>query len=431
MRGPRADPFGLAARAEPDFEPGAVGCRVGSSGDGILTRRSTGVPAFAQPQLAYGRADGWLGGGGAGGVDDGGGRHHHRTQQDNRGCCTHRPLVDQSGCRKQHSVCAADALWGGRAVESSSIVGGRRWGCSVTERHWLPAPAPGCVRQRPCARSSSSVWCAALHRALSTRCVRWPCMGVLGLGLHDQCRRELMSLCRVRPTPSTPTPPRPPSCPAAPRADPRPATASWRPSGAGEGVVYGSLPGSGGSSSRSTARASRCGPSSHGLRRLAVLEAVRGSYDQAKEAIDRRCGKVDREDRGDAGEAEAAGAAGVAGRGPAWTGEREVWSRLRIARETVAEVIAGPSTPSPPPSIRPRPARASDPTHGVGEPARPHRGPLPAAAPVPARVAPACMSKKDIFRCLKRFIAREVYKHLTSMNIPQPRLCPATCTASR
>ncbi|GAA2644534.1 ISKra4 family transposase [Streptomyces vastus] len=31
---------------------------------------------------------------------------------------------------------------------------------------------------------------------------------------------------------------------------------------------------------------------SHGLRRLAVMEAVRGSYDQAKEAIDRRCGKV-------------------------------------------------------------------------------------------------------------------------------------------
>jgi hypothetical protein len=31
---------------------------------------------------------------------------------------------------------------------------------------------------------------------------------------------------------------------------------------------------------------------SHGLRRLAVLEAVRGSYDQAKAAIDRRCGKV-------------------------------------------------------------------------------------------------------------------------------------------
>lgn len=27
------------------------------------------------------------------------------------------------------------------------------------------------------------------------------------------------------------------------------------------------------------------------------------------------------------------------------------------------------------------------------------------------------VSKKDIFRCLKRFIAREVYKHLTSMNI--------------
>ncbi|MFE4674515.1 transposase, partial [Streptomyces sp. NPDC056723] len=32
------------------------------------------------------------------------------------------------------------------------------------------------------------------------------------------------------------------------------------------------------------------------------------------------------------------------------------------------------------------------------------------------------MSKKDIFRCLKRFIAREVYKHLTSMNIPRPHL---------
>ncbi|MFB8133541.1 ISKra4 family transposase [Streptomyces mirabilis] len=31
---------------------------------------------------------------------------------------------------------------------------------------------------------------------------------------------------------------------------------------------------------------------SHGLRRLAALEAVRGSYDQAKEAINRRCGKV-------------------------------------------------------------------------------------------------------------------------------------------
>jgi hypothetical protein len=31
---------------------------------------------------------------------------------------------------------------------------------------------------------------------------------------------------------------------------------------------------------------------SYGLRRLAVLEAVRGSYDQAKEAIDRSCGKV-------------------------------------------------------------------------------------------------------------------------------------------
>ncbi|MET8646111.1 transposase, partial [Streptomyces sp. NPDC004675] len=32
------------------------------------------------------------------------------------------------------------------------------------------------------------------------------------------------------------------------------------------------------------------------------------------------------------------------------------------------------------------------------------------------------MSKKDIFRCLKRFIAREVYKHLTSTNIPQVQL---------
>ncbi|MGW0673180.1 ISKra4 family transposase [Streptomyces sp. NPDC002746] len=31
---------------------------------------------------------------------------------------------------------------------------------------------------------------------------------------------------------------------------------------------------------------------SHGLRRLAVAEAVRGSYDQAKEAIEGRCGKV-------------------------------------------------------------------------------------------------------------------------------------------
>ncbi|MFC9456492.1 transposase, partial [Streptomyces sp. NPDC056983] len=36
------------------------------------------------------------------------------------------------------------------------------------------------------------------------------------------------------------------------------------------------------------------------------------------------------------------------------------------------------------------------------------------------------MSKKDIFRCLKRFIAREVYKHLTSMNIPRPHLLQAT-----
>ena len=34
------------------------------------------------------------------------------------------------------------------------------------------------------------------------------------------------------------------------------------------------------------------GRHSHGLRRLAAFEAVRGSYDQAKAAIDRRCGKV-------------------------------------------------------------------------------------------------------------------------------------------
>jgi transposase len=32
------------------------------------------------------------------------------------------------------------------------------------------------------------------------------------------------------------------------------------------------------------------------------------------------------------------------------------------------------------------------------------------------------MSKKDIFRCLKRFIAREVYKHLTSANTRHQRL---------
>ncbi|MFJ8002981.1 IS110 family RNA-guided transposase [Streptomyces fagopyri] len=32
------------------------------------------------------------------------------------------------------------------------------------------------------------------------------------------------------------------------------------------------------------------------------------------------------------------------------------------------------------------------------------------------------MSKKDIFRCLKRFIAREVYKHLNSTNAPQLHL---------
>lgn len=36
------------------------------------------------------------------------------------------------------------------------------------------------------------------------------------------------------------------------------------------------------------------------------------------------------------------------------------------------------------------------------------------------------MSKKDIFRCLKRFIAREVYKHLTSINIPRLHLLQAT-----
>lgn len=36
------------------------------------------------------------------------------------------------------------------------------------------------------------------------------------------------------------------------------------------------------------------------------------------------------------------------------------------------------------------------------------------------------MSKKDIFRCLKRFIAREVYKHLTSTNGPQLHLMQTT-----
>ncbi|SHH35667.1 IS110 family transposase [Streptomyces sp. 3214.6] len=35
------------------------------------------------------------------------------------------------------------------------------------------------------------------------------------------------------------------------------------------------------------------------------------------------------------------------------------------------------------------------------------------------------MSKKDIFRCLKRFIAREVYKYLISTNIPQQELLQA------
>lgn len=34
------------------------------------------------------------------------------------------------------------------------------------------------------------------------------------------------------------------------------------------------------------------GRHSHGLRRLAVREPVRGSYDAAKAAVDRRCGKV-------------------------------------------------------------------------------------------------------------------------------------------
>ncbi|KKD02216.1 hypothetical protein TN53_41780, partial [Streptomyces sp. WM6386] len=34
------------------------------------------------------------------------------------------------------------------------------------------------------------------------------------------------------------------------------------------------------------------GRHSHGLRRLAVAEAVRGSYDQAKASIDQRCGRV-------------------------------------------------------------------------------------------------------------------------------------------
>ncbi|WPB94300.1 transposase [Streptomyces malaysiensis] len=35
------------------------------------------------------------------------------------------------------------------------------------------------------------------------------------------------------------------------------------------------------------------------------------------------------------------------------------------------------------------------------------------------------ISKKDIFRCLKRFIAREVYKHLTSTNISLQQLLQA------
>jgi hypothetical protein len=34
------------------------------------------------------------------------------------------------------------------------------------------------------------------------------------------------------------------------------------------------------------------GRHSHGLRRLAALEAARGSFDQATEAIGRRCGQV-------------------------------------------------------------------------------------------------------------------------------------------
>lgn len=32
------------------------------------------------------------------------------------------------------------------------------------------------------------------------------------------------------------------------------------------------------------------------------------------------------------------------------------------------------------------------------------------------------MSKKDILRCLKRFIAREIYKHLTRQHTPPQRL---------
>ncbi|MFJ3339473.1 transposase, partial [Streptomyces sp. NPDC086766] len=46
----------------------------------------------------------------------------------------------------------------------------------------------------------------------------------------------------------------------------------------------------------------------------------------------------------------------------------------------------------------------------------------PRTRPYVARRTAEGMSKKDIFRCLKRFIAREVYKHLTRTNIPQKLL---------
>ncbi|WP_354671319.1 GNAT family N-acetyltransferase [Streptomyces sp. S.PB5] len=70
-----------------------------------------------------------------------------------------------------------------------------------------------------------------------------------------------------------------------------------------------------------------------------------------------------------------------------------------------------PSQPCPPRNC-PRVDASRPPAHGsTSRDAR------------PKTMAP----KKDIFRCLKRFIAREVYKYLTSTNIPQKQLPRATC----